>query len=121
LGDQQLLAKRRRKCILILEIFTVALALMSLEVYFNFLGTLVGVAHNLGRDRMAETLFGQGLFVQERARGPNSPAVSDTLDDIAYFYYDTDQSDKAIAAVERSLAICKAKFGTNGPSYAWTL
>ena len=115
------LQARRRKRILTLEIFTVVAVIASLQVYFNFLGLVAEVAHGFGHDRAAEILYGQALGVQIKVRGWNSPAVSDLLDDIAYFYYDTDRSENAIPIVERSLAICRTNFGAGAPRCAWTL
>jgi tetratricopeptide (TPR) repeat protein len=42
------------------------------------------------------------------------------LNGIAYFYYDSDQGEKALPLIERSEAICDAKFGPKDPRCAWT-
>jgi tetratricopeptide (TPR) repeat protein len=120
-NDQKLLAKSRRKRIVILEIATIAFALVAIEVYFDFLGNFAAISHQLGHDRAAEVLFSQALFVQEHVRGSHSPALMDELDDVAYFYYDSYQSRKAVPLVDRSLAICKANFGSQHRRCAWTL
>ncbi len=120
--DRRLTAKRRRtRLFLFLEIVTVVCAVVCIGVYADFLGTLAGVSYHLGRYRAAETFFNQALWVQEKAYGPKNPELSDTLNAMAYFYYDRDQIDKALPVVERSLAICQANFGPKDPRLAWTL
>ncbi len=120
INDQKLLAKRRRKRIVILEIITVIVLLVSIEVYFDLLDRLAIISHHLGYDRAAETLFHQGLFVQELVRGKDSPELIGLLNGIAYFYYESDQCEKALPLIERSEAICDAKFGPKDPRCAWT-
>jgi tetratricopeptide (TPR) repeat protein len=120
INDQKLLAKRRRKRIVILEIVTVIVLLASIEVYFDLLDRLGFISHDLGYDRAAETLFRQGLFVQERVRGKDNPELIGLLNGIAYFYYDSDQGEKALPLIQRSEAICDAKFGPKDPRCAWT-
>ena len=120
INDQKLIAKRRRKRIVILEIVTVIVLLASTEVYFDLLDRLGFISHDLGYDRAAETLFRQGLFVQERVRGKDNPELIGLLNGIAYFYYDSDQGEKALPLIERSEAICDAKFGPKDPLCAWT-
>jgi hypothetical protein len=121
INDQKLLAKRRRRNrIVILEIITVIVLLASTEVYFDLLDRLGFISHDLGYDRAAETLFRQGLFVQERVRGKDNPELIGLLNGIAYFYYESDQGGKALPLIERSEAICDAKFGPKDPRCAWT-
>jgi hypothetical protein len=121
INDQKLVAKRRRKRIVILEIVTVIVLLASTEVYFDLLDRLGFISHDLGYDRAAETLFRQGLFVQERVRGKDNPELIGLLNGIAYFYYESDQCEKALPLIERSEAICDAKFGPKDPLCAWTV
>lgn len=117
----ELTAKRRTRFFLFLEIVTVVCALAGIGVYANFLATLAGISHHFGRYTVAETLLKQALWVQEKAYGPRNPAVSETLNAMAYFYYDRDQIDKALPLAERSLAICQASLGPKDPRRAWTL
>jgi len=120
INDQAFRAKQRRKRILILEIVTVVILLAAAEVYFDFLDRFAILAHQLGHDRAAETLYRQGLFVQERVRGKDNPQLIGLLDGIAYFYYESDRSEKALPLLDRSQAICDAKFGHKDPICAWT-
>ena len=120
INDQKLFAKRRRKRIVILEIITVVVLLSATEVYFDLLDRLATVSHQLGHDRAAETLYRQGLFLQERVRGKDNPELIGLLNGIAYFYYESDQSEKAIPLMERSETICNTNFGSKDPRCAWT-
>jgi len=120
--DRGLTTKRRRtRFFLFLEIVTVVCAVAGIAVYTNSLATLAGISYHLGHYRVAETLLKQDLWVQEKAFGPKNPALSDTLNVMAYMYYDRDQIDKALLVAERSLAICQASLGPKDPRRAWTL
>jgi ankyrin repeat protein len=120
--DRGLTAKRRRKrFFLLLEIVTVVCAVASIALYANFLATLAGISYHFGRYGVADTLLKQDLWVQEKAFGPKNPALTETLNAMAYIYYDRDQIDKAVQVAERSLAICQASLGPNDPRRAWTL
>src|SRR5258708_8009002 len=58
--------------------------------------------------------------MQERVRGKDNPKLIGLLNGIAYFYYESDQGEKALPLIERSEAICDAKFGPKDPLCAWT-
>jgi hypothetical protein len=113
--------RRRTRVFLFLEIVTVVCAVVGIGVYTNFLATLAGVSYHLGRYSAAETFYNQALWVQEKAYGPKNTALSETLNAMAYFYYDRDQIDKALPLAERSLTICQANLGPKDPRRAWTL
>ena len=119
-NDQAFRTKPRRRHILILEVVTVVILLASAEVYFDVLDRLGFISHQFGYDRAAKTLFRQGPFVQENARGANNPELIGLLNGIAYFFYESDQSEKALPLMEKSEAICNAKFGPKDPRCAWT-
>lgn len=119
---RELTARRRRThFFLFLEIATVVCAVAGIGAYANFLGMLADISYGLRRYSAAETFYNQALWVQEKVYGPKNPALSDTLNAMAYFYYDRDQIDKALPVAERSLAICQANLGPNDPRRAWTL
>jgi len=112
---------RRRRHILFFEVITLQFAVVALLVYVNFLAIAADFSSHLGLTRAAEALYNQALFVQKYTRGADSQPVIDTLNEIAYFYYDSNQTDKAVQVIDRNLAICQAKFGQDDPQLAWTL
>jgi len=119
---RELTGKRRRKrFFLFLELATVVGAVAGIGLFANFLCTLGGISYHLGHYSAAETLLNQALWVQEKAFGPKNMALTETLNAMAYIYYDRDQMDKATPLAERSLAICQANLGRKDPRRAWTL
>jgi tetratricopeptide (TPR) repeat protein len=89
--------------------------------YFAFLAKLAATYQEVGRYSEAETAYNQALLGQERAFGPKNLALTDTLNAMAYFYYDREQDDKAMSLAERSLAICQSNLGPKHPRTAWAL
>lgn len=107
-GDESPTRRRRRRFFLGLEILTVVLAIGGIGLYGDFLGTLGLITFQMGHPGLAENWLRCTLWAQEKARGPRSVAVVEPLNDLGYFYFMTEQYDKAVPVAERSVAICRA-------------
>ena len=118
---QQVAKRRRKRLFVLLETATVVVAVVGITVYGDFLCTLGELSFGLRHYHAAETLYKLALSVQEKAFGRDSVGVSDTLNSMAYFYYDLDQVDKAMPLADRSVAICRRKLRPQDPRLAWTL
>jgi hypothetical protein len=112
---------RRKRLFLFLEIFTILFAAMITGFYGNLLGTLAAISFNTGHYSLAGDLSRDALLVQEKVHGSRSLALNEPLDDLAYFYYSTDQMDKAVLMAARSLSICQETLGSRDQGCAWTL
>ena len=110
-----------RRFFVVLEISTILLAVVSIVIYGNFIGTLGIVSYHLKRNGVAETLLRRAVWIQEKVHGSSELALNEPLNDLAYFYYDAEQPEKAIPLAERSLSICEEKLGRGNTRCAWTL
>jgi hypothetical protein len=111
--------QRRKRYFLLLELFTIIVAVVVIGVYGNLLGTLGAMSFNMKHFSMAGRCFRAALFVQERLHGSRSLALNEPLNDLAYFYYNADQMNEAVLTAERSLSICQENRGAKDPRCAW--
>ena len=118
--DESPTARRRRLFFTVLETLTVLFAMGAIGLYGDLLGTLGAISFQMGRHGLAEGLFRDSLRLQEKVHGPRGLELCWPLNQMAYFYYMTEQFDKAVPVAERSLAICRTNLGPKAPRCAWT-
>ena len=68
-----------------------------------------------------EPLFERALAIEEKAFGPDSPELTDTLDNLSALYQATGNYLKAENAAQRSLSIEEKAFGPDDPRVGSTL
>jgi tetratricopeptide (TPR) repeat protein len=112
---------RFKRFFIALEISTTLLAIVSIGLYGNFLGTLGVVSYHLKRYDLAEALLRSAVWVQQAIHGSRSLSLNEPLNDLAYFYYDRNKPEEAVPIAARSLSICEDKIGRGNSRCAWTL
>jgi tetratricopeptide (TPR) repeat protein len=112
---------RFKRFFIALEISTTLLAVTTIGIYGNFIGTLGVVAYHLKRYDLAEAFLRGAVWVQQAVHGSQSLALNDPLNNLAYFYYDRERPEQAVPLAERSLSICENKIGGSNSRCAWTL
>jgi CHAT domain-containing protein/tetratricopeptide (TPR) repeat protein len=85
------------------------------------IGNLALVLNAQSRYAEAETLFNQTLIANEKAYGPNHPAVVYALNNLANNYVDQGRTTEAVAMQQRVLAINEKVAGPDSPDVARAL
>jgi tetratricopeptide (TPR) repeat protein len=74
--------------------------------------------YNTGEYAKAEAALQQALVLQEKAFGPEHPAVSDSLSDLGTVYFAKGDFSRAEALFQRALAIREKALGSSDPGIA---
>jgi CHAT domain-containing protein/tetratricopeptide (TPR) repeat protein len=85
------------------------------------LGNLAIVLDAQSRYAEAENLFNQTLIANEKAYGPNHPAMVYALNNLANNYVEQGRTAEAAAMLQRVLAICEKTAGPDSPDVARSL
>src|SRR5207237_1424945 len=75
----------------------------------------------MGRRQDAIAHLGAAVTAIERLRGPDHPTLVGPLEQLAIALSESGQLERARLAVDRALAIGRARFGPTSIKVAWTL